>query len=92
MTSIGCLMGEDLARDRELELVVIGYTRTKFIPIIRETPALVTRVLDDAGLLDDYDLLSLMEREFYEFEKEKREADELKEVVHRRTREKAEQL
>lgn len=66
MNGVGCRVGEVAARCQDTKAIIDAYLTLKEVPIFKENQTIITRTLDDAGLLDNLDLLLSLEHVYYQ--------------------------
>lgn len=57
MNGTGCLPGEHIARNQEINQIVSNYLLAHSLPSAERSPRAMESFLDDAGLLDNIELL-----------------------------------
>lgn len=78
MKSQGCLIGEDLAVDPDVDHLVSNYYMVKSAPICETLEKIGVQLLDDVGLLEHTDLLMRLESAYYQHHQNQKQLADIK--------------
>ena len=73
MNGTGCLIGEAIARDPEINQIVNNYYLAHCLPSAERSPSIAQNLFVEVGLSDDIDLLMEMDATMCEHRNKKRE-------------------
>lgn len=84
MNGKGCRVGEQAARCTETQEIISSYLCIKEVPIFQQNEALTTKYLDQAGLLDNFDLLLSLEHVYYQHRAKLEHSDAARSLARKR--------
>ncbi|MCA9811711.1 MAG: hypothetical protein KC483_02490 [Nitrosarchaeum sp.] len=74
----GCRVGQSIAEDEDIDLIVKNYLSAKSLPISTQIPDIALRFLDEAGLLEHSTLLAELEVVYHRHKKKEQDKENIK--------------